>query len=51
VAYVVDGSKYREQPIEVSRRSRDRILVSSGLRPGDRVALQDPLAKDSSVKE
>jgi RND family efflux transporter MFP subunit len=51
VAYVVDGSKYREQPIEVSRRSRDRILVSSGLRPGDRVALQDPLAKDSTVKE
>jgi HlyD family secretion protein len=51
VAYVVDGSKYREQPIEVSRRSRDRILVSSGLRPGDRVALRDPLAKDLSVKE
>ncbi len=51
VAYVVDGSKYREQPIEVSRRSRDRILVSSGLRPGDRVALQDPSARDASVKE
>jgi RND family efflux transporter MFP subunit len=51
VAYVVDGSKYREQPIEVGRRSRDRILVTSGLRPGDRVALQDPLAKDPSVKE
>jgi HlyD family secretion protein len=45
VAYVVDGSKYREQPIEISRRSRDRILVSSGLHPGDRVALQDPSAK------
>jgi HlyD family secretion protein len=51
VAYVVDGSKYREQPIEVSRRSRDRILVSSGLRPGDRVALEDPLAKDPSAKK
>jgi HlyD family secretion protein len=51
VAYVVDGSKYREQPIEVSRRSRDRILISSGLRPGDRVALQDPLARDARVKQ
>jgi len=51
VAYVVDGSKYREQPIEVSRRSRDRILISGGLRPGDRVALQDPLARDATVKQ
>jgi RND family efflux transporter MFP subunit len=51
IVYIQDGSHYREQPIEVSRRSRDRILVASGLRPGDRVALQDPLAKDSTVKE
>ena len=51
VVYVVDGSHYREQAIEVSRRSRDRILVSSGLRPGDHIALQDPTAKDSSVKQ
>jgi HlyD family secretion protein len=46
VAYVVDGAKFREQPIEVSRRSRDRILVSSGLHPGDRVALKDPSGKE-----
>jgi RND family efflux transporter MFP subunit len=46
VAYVVEGSKFREQPIEVSRRSRDRILVSRGLRAGDRVALQDPSVKE-----
>ena len=51
VVYLVDGSHYREHPIVVARRSRDRILVSSGLHPGDRVALEDPLAKDSSVKE
>ena len=46
VAYVMEGSKFREQPIEVSRRSRDRILVSRGLRAGDRVALQDPTVKE-----
>ena len=46
VAYVADGSKFREQPIEVSRRSRDRILVSQGLREGDRVALEDPTVKE-----
>jgi RND family efflux transporter MFP subunit len=51
VVYVVNGSHYREQPIEVGRRSRDRILVSSGLHAGDRVALQDPLAKDEAVQE
>ena len=46
VVYVADGSKFREQPIEVSRRSRDRILVSKGLQAGDRVALQDPTVKE-----
>jgi HlyD family secretion protein len=51
VVYIVDGARYREQAIEISRRSRDRILVSSGLRPGDHVALADPLAKDSTVSQ
>jgi HlyD family secretion protein len=46
VAYVMEGSKFREQPIEVSRRSRDRILVARGLRVGDHVALQDPTVKE-----
>jgi HlyD family secretion protein len=51
VVYIVDGAHYREQPIEISRRSRDRILVSSGLRPGDHVALSDPFAKDSTASQ
>ena len=42
LAYVWSGSKFRPQPIEVSRRSGDRILVAKGLQPGDRIALQDP---------
>lgn len=45
VAYVWNGSAFREQVIQISRRSGDRILVASGLRVGDRVALQDPSAK------
>ncbi len=46
VAYVWDGSKFQEHVIEIERRSRDRILVSGGLRPGDKVALQDPSVKE-----
>jgi len=41
-AYVWSGSKFRPQVIEVSRRSGDRVLVSKGLQPGDRIALQEP---------
>jgi HlyD family secretion protein len=46
VAYLWAGSKFQEHPIEVGRRSGDRILVSGGLREGDRIALKDPSAKE-----
>ncbi|HUN87023.1 MAG TPA: HlyD family efflux transporter periplasmic adaptor subunit [Terracidiphilus sp.] len=46
VAYVWNGSEFNERSIQVERRSRDRILVSRGLRPGDQVALQDPTLKE-----
>ena len=42
VAYVWNGSRFEERTIQIERRSRDRALVSTGLRPGDRVALKDP---------
>ena len=42
IAYVWDGSKFQERTIHVERRSRDHILVSSGLRSGDLIALADP---------
>lgn len=43
VAYVWTGSKFDERTIQIERRSRDRALISSGLAPGDRVALKDPV--------
>jgi HlyD family secretion protein len=46
VAYVWNGSAFREQAIALGRTSRDRILVTSGLNPGDRVALRDPTVKE-----
>jgi HlyD family secretion protein len=42
VAYVWTGAKFDERIIQIERRSRDRALISSGLVPGDRVALKDP---------
>ena len=46
VAYVWTGSTFKERAIQVERRSRDRILISSGLQPGDLVALKDPTGKE-----
>jgi RND family efflux transporter MFP subunit len=46
VAYVWDGSAFQERVIQIERRSRDRILVSSGLKQDDLVALQDPTGKE-----
>ena len=46
VAYIWNGSAFQERPIQIERRSRDRILVSSGLKQGDLVALKDPSGKE-----
>jgi RND family efflux transporter MFP subunit len=46
VAYVWNGSKFEERPIQIERRSRDRILIAKGLEPGDLVALKDPTGKE-----
>jgi RND family efflux transporter MFP subunit len=46
VAYVWNGAAFQERPIQVERRSRDRILVSIGLKPDDLVALEDPSGKE-----
>jgi HlyD family secretion protein len=46
VAYLWEGSKFRERVIEIGRRNRDRVLVAKGLRPGDRVAMKDPSVKE-----
>jgi HlyD family secretion protein len=46
VAYVWNGSAFQERAIQIERRSRDRVLISSGLKPGDLVALKDPTGKE-----
>ena len=45
VAYVWQGSTFHEHSIQISRTSRDHILVTGGLQAGDLVALKDPMVK------
>lgn len=45
VAYVWKQSRFEEQPIQIERRSRDRLLIARGLKAGDLVALKDPTVK------
>jgi HlyD family secretion protein len=42
VAYVQNGTRFIPEPVEVSQRGEGELLISRGLKPGDRVALQDP---------
>jgi len=46
VAYVWRGTQFEERPIEVRRRSGDKIMVANGVSLGDQVALRDPTAKE-----
>lgn len=44
VAYVLHGTRYVQQTVEIERRSGDQVLIAKGLQPGERVALRDPTA-------
>ncbi len=42
IAYVLSDGEYRERPLTLGRRRSGKTMVSSGLRPGERIALKDP---------
>ncbi len=42
VAYVLHGSAFEERAIEIGRRGDGQLVVTKGLKPGERVALKDP---------
>jgi HlyD family secretion protein len=42
VAYVLNGTRFIPRPVEVSRRGEGELLIAQGLKPGERVALEDP---------
>jgi multidrug efflux pump subunit AcrA (membrane-fusion protein) len=42
IVYKLDGSQFREQRIEISRRGKEQAVVTSGVEPGDRIATRKP---------
>lgn len=42
IVYVVDGSMFVEQPIQLSRRGKEQAVVTAGLEPGRRIAARRP---------
>jgi HlyD family secretion protein len=45
VAYVLSNGVYQERRVGVARRGVGQVMVSSGLKPGERIALKDPTAE------
>jgi HlyD family secretion protein len=46
VAYVLRGSKFEERTIEAGKKGESQLVVTTGLQPGERVALKDPTIKE-----
>lgn len=46
VVYVWRSGEFLEAPVQVGRKSGDKILVTKGVSPGDRLALRDPTVKE-----
>jgi HlyD family secretion protein len=45
VAYVQSSGAYQERRVVVARRGIGQVMVSSGVKPGERIALKDPTAE------
>ena len=45
VVYRLDGSMFREQRVEISRRGKEQAVVTSGVAAGDRIATRRPAAE------
>lgn len=48
VAYVLHGSTFERRTVQVGRRGRTELMITQGLQPGEKVALQDPVQENRS---
>ncbi len=42
IVYAVSGRSIEPRPVTIARRSRDRVAITAGLTPGERIAMRDP---------
>jgi HlyD family secretion protein len=42
IVYRLNGSKFDEQTIDIARRGREQAAVTSGVQPGDKLAVRRP---------
>ena len=48
IVYLMEGGEPRPRRISVDRRSDDRVVVRSGVSPGDQIALLDPTVEKTA---
>ena len=51
VVYVLTNGTYQERKLNLARRSSGQVLVASGLKQGERVALKDPTLSENQEKQ
>jgi Spy/CpxP family protein refolding chaperone len=49
--YLRAGEKFEERPVTVGKRTESTVVIASGLKQGDVVAMADPLAKPGASKK
>lgn len=49
--YLRGPKGFAEQPVTIARRTESTVVLSSGVNPGDTVAMADPFAKPGSSKK
>lgn len=42
IVYAVSRRAIEPKPVTIARRSRDRVAITAGINPGERIALRDP---------
>lgn len=46
VVYVQHGTQFEERPVEVLRRTREKIAIAQGVTAGEKIATRDPFATE-----
>lgn len=51
VVFLRVGDRFEERPVTISKRTESTVVLSSGVNPGDVVAMADPFARPSDKKK